>query len=103
MATSIDPSQFSTTLLFSNDNPCNCTIELGGKILYAIETRRENKSNPARGELIITTEIYDGVQEHVLTLTWRDLVSDIVTWPSRGMDKVKLSGWLKKSRIPFNQ
>lgn len=103
MATSIDTSQFTTALLFSNDNPCNCTIELGGKILYVIETRRENKSNSARGELIITTEIYDGEQEHLLTLTWRDLVSDIVTWKSRGMDKAKLSGWLKKSRIPFNQ
>ena len=53
--------------------------------------------------MVITTEIYSGEKDHLLTLVWRDLVSDIVTWRSHGMDKAKLNAWLKKSKVPFNQ
>lgn len=98
--------EIAQTLVFSNDIPCDTTIAdaKDGRQLYVVETKRISTSPKA--PVTITTDVFDidaDKKNLVASLEWRDLVSDIVTIPSRDMRGVPLSTWLKKSVIPFRK
>lgn len=95
--------QPSATLQFSIDDPCNTIIsdKNNGRTLYTVETHRVSYS--AKTDVKITTDLYDSERSLIATLRWRDMVSDVVTMPSKGLEEKPLSKWLKKSINPFKQ
>jgi len=95
--------QPTTTLVFSVDNPCNTIIsdKTSGRTLYTVETHRVNGS--VTSDVKITTYVYDWERSLIATLRWKDIISDVVTIPSKELVEKPLSKWLKKSINPFKQ
>lgn len=102
MSTSSFPHP-TRTLLFSEDDPCNTTItdKTSGRTLYVVDTNRISIS--ATSDLKIITDVYDSERRIIASLRWKDIVSDIVTMPSKSLEEEPLSKWLKKSINPFKQ
>ncbi|KAL5507614.1 hypothetical protein ACEPAH_7070 [Sanghuangporus vaninii] len=95
-------SQFPTTLVFSQDNPYNCTITLDEKPIYEVRTRREIVKKLGHNDLLVTTDVLSPNGELIASVVWHGVNSDLITWPRRGLRNAKLAQWLKKSMIPFS-
>lgn len=95
--------QPTTTLQFSVDDPCNTIItdKASGRTLYTVDTNRINVS--PRADLRIITDVYGSERTLIASLRWKDLVSDVVTMPSKGLEEKPLSKWLRKNISPFSQ
>ncbi|KLO17206.1 hypothetical protein SCHPADRAFT_900837 [Schizopora paradoxa] len=93
----------SRTLQFSVDDPCNTIIidKTSGRTLYIVDTNRISIS--ATSDLRIITDVYDSERRLIASLRWKDIVSDVVTMPSKSLEEEPLSKWLKKSINPFKQ
>ena len=102
MSTSTLPHP-TRTLQFSVDDPCNTTItdKRSGRTLYTVDTNRISLS--ATSDLKIITDVYDSEMRLIASLRWKDIVSDVVTMPSKSLEEEPLSKWLKKSINPFKQ
>ncbi|OCB87341.1 hypothetical protein A7U60_g5480 [Sanghuangporus baumii] len=105
--TEYSDSQFPTTLIFSQDNPYNCTITLDEKPIYEVRTRREIVKKLGHNDLLVTTDVFSPNGELngelIASVVWHGVNSDLITWPRRGLRNAKLGRWLKKSMIPFSK
>ena len=106
MSTSLDEYsnfRFPVTLVFSQDNPYNCTITLDEKPAYEVRSRRKIVKRLAFNDLLVLTDVFSPNGGLIASFVWHGANSDLITWPNRGLKDAKLSKWLKKSLFPFSR
>ena len=81
------------TLTLDVDDPCNTVFadeENPDAVYYSVESKHDKET---------TTTVYNGEETVVAKWEWRDVQSDIITFPNS--KPIPVSSWLHKSLIPF--
>ena len=89
------PDATMTILSFTPDNPCDTTITCAadGSTLYRVTTELRKGGK--------VTNVYGSQGTVIASLEWRSTLPDKVK--IKDDQPMSITGWLKKSSIPFNE